>query len=134
MLFTRGHPGMLLATRRVAVVSGLALGSDGAAHVGARGRRRAMAVVPPSTSSTLRRQARLWGEVGERGVLLAEAACPSRERCQPTRCLLATPGSCAPPFRVGLPRKRRGAVVSKENARATSDGLWDLLVCSTSVA
>lgn len=79
MLFTRGPPGMLLATRRVAVVSGLALGSDGAAHVGARGRRRAMAVVPPSTSSTLRRQARLWGEVGERGVLLAEAACPSRE-------------------------------------------------------
>jgi DNA processing protein len=70
-----------LATEGVAVVSGLALGIDGAAHEGAI----AAAGTPPAAvvGSGLdvvypRANAHLWAKVAERGVLLAEAPLGAR--------------------------------------------------------
>ncbi len=68
--------GRELAEAGVAVVSGLALGIDGAAHMGAlsAGGAPVIGVVGSGLDVVYpRRHARLWAEVGERGLLLSEA-------------------------------------------------------------
>ena len=80
-----------LAAAGVAVVSGLALGIDGAAHAGAldagtadTGATPPVAVVGSGLDVVYpRRHARLWDEVGERGLLLSEA--PLGARPEPWR-------------------------------------------------
>ncbi|HUQ64084.1 MAG TPA: DNA-processing protein DprA [Acidimicrobiales bacterium] len=72
--FELGHD---LAANGVTVVSGLALGVDGAAHAGAlsAGRPGTVAAVVGSGLDVVypRRNAALWSEVGTVGVLLSEA-------------------------------------------------------------
>jgi DNA processing protein len=80
-----------LAAAGVAVVSGLALGIDGAAHAGAleAGTPGSVATPPVAVVGSgldvvyPRRHARLWNEVGERGLLLSEA--PLGARPEPWR-------------------------------------------------
>jgi DNA processing protein len=112
VLFARGDPGALtprrvaiVGTRRctrygadvarelgrdlsgagVAVVSGLALGIDGAAHVGALAASTPPLGVVGSGLDVVypRRHVRLWADVGERGLLLSEA--PLGARPEPWR-------------------------------------------------
>ena len=113
VLFARGNPGVLAARRvaivgtrqcsrygadvarelgrdlaaaGVAVVSGLALGVDGAAHAGALDADATPPVAVVGSGLDVvypRRHARLWAEVGERGLLLSEA--PLGARPEPWR-------------------------------------------------
>jgi DNA processing protein len=70
-----------LATAGVRVVSGLALGIDGAAHGGALAARGAPPVAVVGSGLDVvypRRHARLWSEVAEAGLLLSEAPLGTR--------------------------------------------------------
>ena len=75
-----------LAAAGVAVVSGLALGIDGAAHAGALDAAATPPVAVVGSGLDVvypRRHARLWDEVGELGLLLSEA--PLGARPEPWR-------------------------------------------------
>jgi DNA processing protein len=68
--------GRELAEAGVSVVSGLALGIDGAAHVGALAAQAAPVVGVVGSGLDVvypRRHTRLWADVGERGLLVSEA-------------------------------------------------------------
>ncbi|HWC10704.1 MAG TPA: DNA-processing protein DprA, partial [Acidimicrobiales bacterium] len=70
-----------LAAAGVVVVSGLALGVDGAAHAGALEGHGAPPVAVVGSGLDVvypRRHSRLWAEVGERGLLLSEAPLGAR--------------------------------------------------------
>jgi len=75
-----------LANAGVAVVSGLALGVDGAAHAGSLDADGAPPIGVVGSGLDVvypRAHAHLWAEVGERGLLLSEA--PLRARPEPWR-------------------------------------------------
>ena len=75
-----------LAEAGVVVVSGLALGIDGAAHSGALAAEKAPVVGVVGSGLEVvypRRHARLWDAVAERGLLLSEA--PNRAAPEPWR-------------------------------------------------